>query len=74
MILTKNSLVEHNWDTMKDNIQNHIGGLNFNYRVQLRDKKVEYINGFGEFIDRHKLLVIEQILLLLKLLLCRQMS
>lgn len=42
---------------MRENIQNYIGSLNFNYRVQLRDKKVEYINAFGEFIDKHKLKV-----------------
>ena len=42
---------------MKDNIQSHIGSLNWNYRVQLRDKKVEYINAYGEFIDAHKLLL-----------------
>ena len=43
---------------MKGNIQDHIGSLNWNYKVQLRDKKVEYINAHGEFIDAHKLLVI----------------
>ena len=41
---------------MRDNIQNHIGSLNFNYRVQLRDKKVDYINAYGQFIDKHTLL------------------
>jgi len=52
--------IKHNWDTMKDNIQSHIGSLNWNYRVQLRDKKVEYINAFGEFIDAHRLLVTDK--------------
>ena len=51
------TLVQHNWETLKTNVQNYIGSLNFNYRVQLRDKKVEYINSYGQFIDRHKLLV-----------------
>jgi pyruvate/2-oxoglutarate dehydrogenase complex dihydrolipoamide dehydrogenase (E3) component len=41
---------------MRDNIQNYIGSLNFNYRVQLRDKKVEYLNAYGQFIDNHKIL------------------
>ena len=50
-------LVTHNWDTMRDNIQNYIGSLNFNYRVQLRDKKVDYLNAYGTFVDRNKLLV-----------------
>jgi thioredoxin reductase (NADPH) len=47
--------VKHNWDTMKDNIQNYIGSLNFNYRVQLRDKKVEYLNAQGKFLNRNRL-------------------
>lgn len=42
---------------MRDNIQNYIGSLNWGYRVQLRDKKVEYINGYGRFIDNHKIQV-----------------
>lgn len=42
---------------MRDNIQSHIGSLNFNYRVQLRDKKVDYINAYGQFVDRNRLFV-----------------
>ncbi len=47
--------VEHDWQKMRDAIQDYIGSLNWGYRVQLRDKKVEYINGFGKFIDNHKI-------------------
>lgn len=43
----------HNWDTLRDNVQNYIGSLNWGYRVALRDKKVDYINAHGEFIDNH---------------------
>jgi hypothetical protein len=42
---------------MKDAVQNYIGSLNWGYRVQLRDKSVEYINGLGKFIDKNKVLV-----------------
>lgn len=49
--------VNHNWETMKQNIQDHIGSLNWAYRVELRDKKVDYINAYGEFLDPHKLLI-----------------
>ncbi len=42
---------------MKNNIQDYIGSLNWAYRVQLRDKKVEYINALGEFVDPHTLLL-----------------
>lgn len=49
--------VQHDWETMKNNIQDHIGSLNWAYRVELRDKKIDYINGYGEFLDSHKLKV-----------------
>lgn len=45
--------VEHNWETLKSAVQDHIGSLNWNYRTQLRDKNVKYINGYAEFVDRH---------------------
>ena len=45
--------ITHKWEVMRENIQNHIGSLNFNYRVQLRDKKVEYLNAYGHFVDKH---------------------
>lgn len=47
--------ITHDWERMRENIQSHIGSLNWNYRVQLRDKKVTYINGYGKFIDPHRL-------------------
>lgn len=46
---------EHDWMTMKNNIQDHIGSLNWNYRVQLRTKKVTYVNAYAEFIGPHKI-------------------
>ena len=45
--------VNHNWLTMIENVQSHIGSLNWGYRVQLRDKKVDYINAFAKFTDPH---------------------
>lgn len=47
--------IKHNWDNMKNAIQDHIGSLNWAYRVELRDKKVNYINGYGEFLDNHRI-------------------
>jgi len=37
--------------------QDHIGSLNWGYRVQLRDKKVDYKNSYAEFVDPHKIQV-----------------
>nr|XP_033944950.1 thioredoxin reductase 3 isoform X1 [Pseudochaenichthys georgianus] len=46
--------VKHNWDTMKDAVSNYIGSLNWGYRVALRDKNVNYVNAYAEFIEPHK--------------------
>jgi hypothetical protein len=35
--------VRHNWSEMVSAIQDHIGSLNWGYRVQLRDKKESMI-------------------------------
>uniref|UniRef100_A0A0N4ZR36 Thioredoxin reductase n=1 Tax=Parastrongyloides trichosuri TaxID=131310 RepID=A0A0N4ZR36_PARTI len=37
-----------NWNKMKDAVQDHIAGLNWNYKVQLREKGIKYVNGYGE--------------------------
>jgi thioredoxin reductase (NADPH) len=43
----------HSWPKMVENVQGHIQGLNWNYKVDLRDKEVEYKNNLGTFIDPH---------------------
>jgi len=47
--------VNHSWTKMVEEVQNHIGGLNWGYRVALREKEVTYLNEFAEFVDEHKL-------------------
>ncbi|XP_008318767.1 thioredoxin reductase 3 [Cynoglossus semilaevis] len=47
--------VKHNWETMKMAVNNYIGSLNWGYRVALRDKKVNYVNAYAEFIEPHKI-------------------
>ena len=42
---------------MVEGIQSHIGSLNWGYKVALRDKKVDYINGFASFVDQHTIKV-----------------
>eukprot|EP00599_Poterioochromonas_sp_BG-1_P011972 CAMPEP_0173155680 /NCGR_PEP_ID=MMETSP1105-20130129/14258_1 /TAXON_ID=2985 /ORGANISM="Ochromonas sp., Strain BG-1" /LENGTH=598 /DNA_ID=CAMNT_0014072169 /DNA_START=279 /DNA_END=2075 /DNA_ORIENTATION=- len=39
----------NNWDELRDHIQDHIKGLNFGYRVQLREQGVTYLNKLGKF-------------------------
>jgi len=49
-----------NWEVMRENIQNYIRGLNFKYRVSLREKNVTYLNKLGRFIDSHTLEVTDK--------------
>lgn len=52
--------VKHQWATMRDAIQAHIGSLNWNYRVQLRNNKVTYMNAYAQFIGPHKILATDK--------------
>ncbi|XP_036101312.1 thioredoxin reductase 3 isoform X2 [Molossus molossus] len=49
------SWVKHNWEIMTEAIQNHIGSLNWSYRLSLREKTVAYVNSYGEFVKHHKI-------------------
>mmetsp|Transcript_4704 Transcript_4704/g.10453 ORF Transcript_4704/g.10453 Transcript_4704/m.10453 type:complete len:638 (-) Transcript_4704:463-2376(-) len=48
-----NADAPHSWGILKNNVQNHIRGLNFKYRVDLREKEVTYLNMLGKFKDAH---------------------
>jgi len=50
----------HSWESMRENIQNHIKGLNFKYRVNLRENQVTYLNKLGKFKDAHTLEVTDK--------------
>jgi len=50
----------HSWESMREKIQNHIRGLNFKYRVNLREKEVTYLNKLGRFLDPHTLEVTDK--------------
>lgn len=41
------------WGILRENIQNYIRGLNFKYRVRLREKQVDYLNKLGKFVDKN---------------------
>ncbi|XP_075220211.1 thioredoxin reductase 1 isoform X2 [Lycorma delicatula] len=44
--------VEHNWETLKNAVSDHIKSVNWVTRVELRDKKVQYLNALGSFVDQ----------------------
>ncbi|XP_077996537.1 thioredoxin reductase 2, mitochondrial-like [Glandiceps talaboti] len=43
------------WPTLVEGVQNHVKSLNWGHRVQLRDKKVEYLNAKGSFVDDYNI-------------------
>ena len=45
--------VHHHWDTLVDNVQDYIRGLNYNYRVTLMSKHVTYYNQLAYVKDAH---------------------
>ncbi|KAM9810888.1 thioredoxin reductase 2, tandem duplicate 2 [Neosynchiropus ocellatus] len=45
--------VTHDWATMAEAVQNHVRSLNWGHRVQLQDKKVQYLNMKGVLVDEH---------------------
>lgn len=49
----KPQAISIDWATLTENVQNHIKSVNWVTRVDLRDKKIEYINGLGQFKDAH---------------------
>jgi len=51
----KNVTGTHQWDELTQSVQDYIRGLNFKYRVELREKNVKYENFLGEFVDAHTL-------------------
>ncbi|XP_013931622.1 PREDICTED: thioredoxin reductase 1, cytoplasmic-like [Thamnophis sirtalis] len=45
--------IKHSWSALTEAVQNHIGSLNWGYRVSLRENKVTYENAYGEFTGPH---------------------
>lgn len=43
----------HSWETLVQNVQNHVKSLNFGYKAALLSADVEYVNGFAVFEHAH---------------------
>jgi len=52
---TEPDTAKHDWNKMVEQVQNHIGSLNWGYRVALREKSVTYMNEYATFVDAHTL-------------------
>jgi len=46
---------QHDWKEMRSNIQQHIKGLNWGYKTQLREKNVTYYNRLGSFVSNKEI-------------------
>ena len=57
--LDKNSMT-HNWETLVDNVSQHINSLNWNYRTSLRTNKVTYLNALASFKNHKTVKYIDQ--------------
>ncbi|CAH6421026.1 Thioredoxin reductase [uncultured virus] len=45
--------INFDWSKLIQNIQDYISSLNFAYKVELRNSKIEYYNMFAKFIDKN---------------------
>jgi len=45
--------IKHSWTELVDAVQDYVHSLNWGYKVQLRDKNVNYINALAKFLDPH---------------------
>lgn len=45
--------VQHDWEELVSNVQNHVHMLNFRYRVGLKSAEVTYFNALATFVDPH---------------------
>jgi len=48
------------WEVLRQNVQDHILGLNFKYRVNLRENNVKYMNKLAKFVDCHTVEVMDR--------------
>lgn len=46
---------KHDWETLRNNVQDHIKGINFGYRVALREEGIKYLNKLGKFTGPNEL-------------------
>jgi len=51
---------ETKWGILRQNVQDHIMGLNFKYRVNLRENNVTYLNKLAKFIDKNTIEVTDR--------------
>ncbi|GAB1609562.1 thioredoxin reductase 2, mitochondrial-like [Argonauta hians] len=51
--------VTFSWEEMSSGVHGYVRSLNWNHRIQLKDKNVEYFNAKGSFLDNHTLQAVD---------------
>jgi len=51
---------KHSWETMRQNVNDHIRGLNWGYKTDLRTKGVSYLNRLASFKDANTIQLVDQ--------------
>ena len=49
----------HNWNTMLQNVNDHVKQLNWGYKVQLMQENVKYYNRLASLIDTHTIKLVD---------------
>ena len=54
------SQVTHHWPKLIERVQSHVKMANFNYRVSLRERNVQYINAYASLLDPHTVQAVDK--------------
>lgn len=46
--------IHHHWNTLVNNVQDHIRSLNYGYAISLKDKHVEYKNQYCKILNKNQ--------------------
>ncbi len=49
----------HNWEIMKNKVNNYIRSLNWGYKTDLMKKNVEYYNALASLKDNHTIKLVD---------------
>ena len=42
---------QHNWQTLRNGIQNYIKGINFGYKSKMSEIGVDFVNAYAKFTN-----------------------
>ena len=49
--ISETEVPDHNWEVLRENVQNYIKGINFSYKGRMSEIGVDYINAKAQFVD-----------------------